>query len=87
MKAEELFKNKAFDCLGEEQKRAFSRLYENIRGKTPQQALPVIMSFMQTMPKGRRLTEDEKNAIFAAVTADMTEQERRNAEALLKMII
>lgn len=87
MTGEELFKDRAFDCLGEEQKRAFSRLYENIRGKTPQQALPVIMSFMQTMPKGRKLTEAEKSAMFKAVTADMTEQERRNAEALLKMIM
>lgn len=87
MNAEELFKDKAFDCLEPERKKAFAQLYTALQGKTPEQAVAIIMSFMQTMPKGHKITPAERQAMLAVVTADMSEKEKRNVEMIMKMIM
>ena len=87
MDSEALFNDKAFDCLEPKRKQAFKALYEAIKGKTPEQALPVILAFTQKMPKGHRLTPAERDAMLQAVTADMSPRERANAEKIIKMLL
>ncbi len=87
MTTDELFSNKAFDCLEPERKKAFAQLYNDLKGKTPEQSVMIIMRFMQTMPKGHKITPAERDAMLAAVTADMSEKEKRNVEMIMKMIM
>ncbi len=87
MTTEELFKNKAFDCLEPERKEAFARLYTALQGKTPEQAVPLILNFMKAMPQGHKITPQERDAMIEAVTANMSPKEKRNVELILKTIM
>lgn len=84
--ADELFKNKAFDCLEPERKAALASLYLSLKGKTPDRAVPIILSFMRSAPKGHNITPAERDAMFAAITADMDENGKRSAAIIMKML-
>lgn len=86
MNANELFKNKAFDCLEPERKKVFAQLYTELQGKTAEQSVAIIMRFMQTMPSGHKITTAERDAMLTAVTANMTEKEKKNVEMIMKML-
>jgi hypothetical protein len=87
MTAEELFSKKEFDTLEPERKKAFINLYNALQGKTPEQAVPIVLSFVRTMPNGHKITPQERNAMLAALTADMSPQEKKNVEMIVKMVL
>lgn len=82
---DELLQDKAFDCLDTEVKKLLKGLYINIRGKTAQQAMPYVIMFAKSLPRGISLTKEQKNAILEAVTLDMTESEKKNLSYILNM--
>ncbi len=87
MTADEIFKDKAFDCLEPERKEAFAKLYVALQGKSPEQAVPLIMNFMRAMPQGHKITAAERDAMLTAVTANMSPKEKRNGELIFKRIM
>jgi hypothetical protein len=87
MTTDELFTNPAFDCLDYGRKKAFASLYESLKGKTPEQAVPIILGFMQTMPKGNPVTPQQRQAMLEVITGDMSEKEKKNVERILQMIM
>jgi hypothetical protein len=87
LKTEEFFTNPAFDCLEPERKKAFAELYTRLQGKSPEEAAAVIVKFMQTMPRGHKITTAERNAMLAVVTADMSDKEKKNVEMIMKLVL
>ena len=87
MDVNEIFTNKAFDCLETERKEAFRYLFAELKNKTPEQAVPIIMRFMQSMPKGHKITPQQRDDMLAAVTADMNEREKQNVETIMKILL
>ncbi len=83
--ADEIFNNKAFDCLDNEIKNSLKTLYINLQGKTNEQAIPYILSFLKAMPKNIKLTYEQKNAMLAVFTSSMNDSQRRNFIMMLKM--
>ena len=80
-----IFENEAFNCLDENLKSSLKSLYINIKGKSTDMAIPYVIGFIKTMPKDVKLTAEQKNAIFAVMTADMSDRERRNVLNMLAM--
>lgn len=82
---ETILKDSAFDCLDDNVKNLIRILYKNIQGKTIQQSLPYIMGFVNSLPKGIKLTQEQKMAIVEALTETMSEQEKNNLMKMLKL--
>lgn len=80
-----IFENEAFDCLDENMKNSVKSLYISLKGKTTQEALPYVISFLKQMPKDIKLTREQKNAIFAVLTSSMSEGERKSLLMMLNM--
>ncbi len=81
-----ILNNKAFDCLNAEVKQAFVSFSEGIKNKPSDERLPMIIAFVQSLPKGITLTNDEKRAMIDAVTENMNEREKKQINMLFKML-
>lgn len=79
-----IFNSEAFNNIEEERKNALKQLYLKLKGKSVEDALPIIMTFK--MPKGRNITVQERNAMFKVVLEGLNEKDRRNMENVLKII-
>lgn len=81
-----IFDDKAFDCLDYNTKKAFINLNESMKNKSYNEKLAMIIAFVQSLPKGITLTNDEKKAMINVVMENMNESEKRQMSMLLKMI-
>lgn len=81
-----IFDDKAFDCLDYNTKKAFISLNENMKNKSYNEKLAMIIAFVQSLPKGITFTNDEKRAMINAVMENMNESEKRQMSMLLKMV-
>lgn len=82
----DIFDDKAFDCLDYNTKKAFISLNENMKNKSYNEKLAMIIAFVQSLPKGITFTNDEKRAMINAVMENMSENEKRQMSMLLKMV-
>lgn len=80
-----IFDNKAFDCLDHNTKKAFLSLNENMKNKSSDEKIAMIIAFVQSLPKGITFTQDEKKAMINALMENMTEKEKQQMKMLLKM--
>ncbi len=80
-----IFNDKAFDCLDDNVKNSLKKLYISIQGKSPEDALPYVMVFIKSLPKGIKLNNEQKQAIIKVVSSQMTEQEKKNLMFILKL--
>lgn len=79
-----IFGSEAFKGIEEPRKKALKQLYLSLKGKSVEQALPIIMTFK--MPAGRNITPQERNAMFKVVLEGLEEKERNNMEKVLKLL-
>lgn len=81
-----IFNNKAFDCLDYNTKKAFQNLRENMENKPFDEKIAMIIAFVQSLPRGIMFTKDEKTAMIDAVMENMNENEKKQVKTLLKII-
>ncbi len=81
-----ILNDKAFDCLDHNTKKAFVSLSENMKNKTYDEKLAMIIAFLQSLPKGITFTSDEKKAMLDAVMENMNENEKRQIKMLLSVL-
>lgn len=81
-----IFDDKAFDCLDYNTKKAFISLNENMKNKSYNEKIAMIIAFVQSLPKGITFTNDEKKAMINVVMENMNESEKKQISMLLKMI-
>ncbi len=84
--ADTILNDKAFDCMDKNTKEALKRLYENIQGKSQQEALPVIIGFISSLPKNISFTTEQKKAMISALFANSSEKERYGIMSILSML-
>lgn len=85
MNSKNLFSHKAFDCISNEQKELFEKLSIQLEGKTPNECMPIIMMFMQNMPKGNELTKNEQESIMEIFLETLSDTEKEQFKLLIKM--
>lgn len=81
-----IFENKAFDCLDHNIKKAFLSLNENMKNKSSDEKIAMIIAFVQSLPKGITFTKDERQSMINALMENMNEREKQQMNILLKMI-
>lgn len=86
MNNSDILNNSAFDCLDYNTKRAFISLNDNMKNKSYDEKLAMIIAFVQSLPKGITLTKDEKKAMINAIMENMNESEKKQVNMLLKMV-
>lgn len=82
----DILNDKAFDCLDYNTKKAFISLNENMKNKSYDEKLSMIIAFVQSLPKGMTLTADEKKEMINVVMENMNEREKRQLKMLLGMM-
>lgn len=60
-----LFENEIFDDMEPQQIDALKALYNRIKGKKPNEILPIVMAFK--MPKGKPLSSDKQQKLISLV--------------------
>lgn len=83
---ENILNNSAFDCLDSNIKKAFINLSWNIKNKPFDEKIAMIIAFVQSMPKGMVLTNDEKRGMINALMNEMNENEKKQMKKLLSII-
>lgn len=78
--------DKAFNCMDKKTKEAFKRLYINIQGKSAQDSLPAILSFMKLFPGNLNFTNEQKRAMFNALFENSSEVEKKQIMMLMNML-
>lgn len=83
---DDIFSDSAFDGLNDEQKEAFKKLYVRLQGKTMEEAMMVLMEFNRSMPKGKPISNAERNAMLSVVLESLDEKDRVQMKKVLKML-
>ncbi len=84
--ADTILNDKAFDCMDKNTKEAFKRLYGSLQGRSQQESLPIIMSFLRSMPRNMSFTPDQKRAMLNALLVNSSEAERNRIMDILKLM-
>lgn len=86
MNNSDILNNRAFDCLDYNTKKAFINLNDNMKNKPYDKKLAMIVAFVQSLPKGITLTNDEKKAMIGAIMENMNENEKKQMSMLLRIV-
>ena len=81
-----IFENKAFDCIDHNIKKAFLNLNENMKNKSSDEKIALIIAFVQSLPKDITFTKDEREAMINALTENMNIKEKQQMNILIRMI-
>lgn len=77
MTINEMLNNDAFKCIEREKLYIMLEISKKINGKTPMEALDVVISYKDKLSGGKPLTEYEKNAIIEVLKQSINEEEKK----------
>ncbi len=81
-----LFSKPAFTALGSERSDLFRRFAEDIDGKNPAEIAVRYVKLNTQLPKGQRLTKEEREAVSNAIKESLSDEDRRKFNMVLKLI-
>ncbi len=81
-----LFKQNAFDCIEKEKLELFKQFAQNIKGKNLEEIFFDIVTFFNSIPKDKSLTQAEREAIIKAVIQEIPEHEQKKFANILNII-
>jgi hypothetical protein len=84
---DELLRGEAFKPLSDEQKKAYAELSRSLSGKSPSESLPIMISFMKNMPKGRTLSSEEQNAMIDVILASLPPEDAKKFQNVIKFVV
>lgn len=76
----------AFSCLEAEQKNALRTLIPRLKDKSASESMPLIISFVQTMPKGRTFTVEEKIEMINVMMEVLPENDKTAFKNLITFL-
>ncbi|MDO5388252.1 MAG: hypothetical protein Q4F63_03375 [Clostridia bacterium] len=82
-----ILENKAFDCLDFNTRRAFVSLTENLKNKSYDEKIAIIVAFVNSLPKGITFTKDERRAMIEAVMEEMSEEEKKRFGGIIRLLL
>lgn len=83
---DEVLRKDAFKALEPERAEAFKRLIQTLQGKNSAEAMTIIMAFMANMPKGKAITNSERDAMMAAILESMSASDQAKFNSILTMM-
>jgi len=86
MDISKILSSDAFKALDPAQAQAYAALAQKLEGKSTAEALPVVMAFAATLPKGTPLTKEQQRAMMEAAMASMSADEQKKFGMLMKML-
>jgi hypothetical protein len=81
-----ILSDKAFDCFDDEKKGIIKKMYGEMQGKSAEGMLAVFGKYYTSLFTGRRITQQERDAMLRVLTADMSEAEKNKLKMILKML-
>lgn len=84
--ADTILNDKAFDCMDKNTKEAFKRLYISIQGKSKQEALPIIVGFVSSLPRGMSFTPEQKKAMLSVLLANFSEADKNRLMNIMHIL-
>jgi hypothetical protein len=83
---EEVLKSKAFANIEPELILLLKKLMQQIQGKTPAESVPVIITFMTTLPRHLSITKQQESEILNSVMQHLSTSEQTKIKALMKVM-
>lgn len=86
MEIDKLLKKEEFKSMDENLILSFKKLSEDVKGKSINEILELIIKFSESMPKNKVISEEEKTAMINAITASLNDAERTRFKQILQML-
>ena len=84
MDFDKLFKKKAFENIESETTNAFKDLAEKTKNKSFNETVDLIVEFSKNMPKGKKISAEEKNAMISAMLESMSQNDKTKFKEILQ---
>ncbi len=81
-----MLNNDAFKCIEKEKLCVMVEISKKINGKTPMEALDIIISYKDKLSGGRPLSEQEKNAIMEILMENLQGEEKQRFVESVNML-
>lgn len=81
-----IFEKEEFGCLTQKQKEILMTLPQNLKGKSSVEAAGIIMRTISLLEAEGKLTPQQKRAMALCVTENMSDEERKRAAAVLRLM-
>ena len=81
-----IFEKEEFGCLTQKQKEILMTLPQNLKGKSSVEAAGIIMRTISLLGAEGKLTPQQKRAMALCVTENMSDEERKRAAAVLRLM-
>ena len=86
MNIDELLKDPAFKNIEPERIEAVKNIIQEVKGKTSQEAMMVILKYAKPLRAGRKITKEESSAMLNLVYESLSEGEREQFKGIIKLI-
>lgn len=83
---DELFQNKAFQCLDPEKLQIMKTIAEKAKGKSAMEVITLFNQYGSALTKGKPLTSQEKSAMIEVMKQSMTPPEKKKLEEVLAVL-
>lgn len=83
---DELFQNKAFECLDKDKIGVLKTVAEKSKGKSAIEVIELFNHYGPELTKGKPLTEQEKAAMIEVIKINLSQQEKKQLDKVMSMM-
>jgi hypothetical protein len=86
MNVDHLLNNKAFENIEQERLEAIKSIVQEVKGKTSQEAMFIIMKYARPLRSGRKITKEEGDAMMSVIYEGLTPEEQEQFKGIIQVI-
>lgn len=80
---DEMLKNPAFKSLDAEKTALIKQAYAEIQGKTPMEAVSVIMKYSRSFSSGNQISKEDRDLMIAVMLESLPQNQKEQFKKLL----
>jgi len=86
MNIDEMLKNEVFKDLEQERIDAVKKIVEEVRGKSANEAMMIILKYSKVLNSGRKISKEEKEAMMEVVYGSLGSAEKEQFKGIIKFV-
>ena len=86
MKIDDLLQNEVFENIEPERIDAVKSIIEEVKGKTSNEAMLVVLKHAKTLRAGRKITKEEGDAMMSLIYTSLSPEEQEQFKGIIKLI-
>lgn len=86
MNIDEMLQDKAFDSIEKERLEAVKKISQEVKGKSAQEVMLIIMKYSKVLSGGKKITKEERDAMVAVIYNSLSKEEQDQFKGVIKII-